>query len=136
MMETELMSGPKYRVFTCLGQFENWFLVEGIFLPMMGTQLGMRPFPGRLFQGVLLNISAMSLGPKVWKFLFSRLSCCSLQEHLLPLQTNSHLGKGLAINSPFLDGLGAACRSLLQSDPFTTWSSNFTDTTNTFKGDT
>lgn len=61
---------------------------------MVGTQLLMRSFPGRLFQRVLLNISARSLGLKVSKFLFYKLSSCFLQEHLLPLHTNGHLGKG------------------------------------------
>lgn len=115
----ELRRGPKDTVFTCLGQFGDWFLVEGIFPPMMGTQLVMRSFPGRPFQRVLLNISARSLRFRVWKFLFYKLSSCFLQEHLLPSHAHGHLGKGVSIKSPFLDRLEATRHSLLKSDRFT-----------------
>lgn len=82
----------RHGMFTCAGQFGAWFLEEWGFFPMMRAQLVLRSHLGRLLQRALPGIPPRSLRLKVWQFLFSKLRPSLLQEHLLPLHTNGHLG--------------------------------------------
>lgn len=82
----------KHGVFTCPSQFGAWFLKGRGFFPMMRAQLILRSRLGRLLHRTLSGIPPRSLQLKVWEFLFSKLRSSLLQEHLLPLHTNGHLG--------------------------------------------